>query len=77
MSAVVADPDSATAEADAATRCSREVEGVYRRAAADLMDYSDLRSSTGKRELYRGTLRVAEHIVSVSERVWYAVVKEA
>ncbi len=77
LAAVVSDPDSATTEADAATRCSREVEDIYRLAAADLMDYSDLRSSTGRRELYRGTLRVAEHIVSVSERVWYAVVKEA
>ena len=77
LAAVVSDPDSATTEADAATKCSREVEDIYRLAAAELMAYSDLRSSTGRRELYRGTLRVAEHIVSVSERVWYAVVKES
>ena len=74
---ILAAPDLATAEADAATKCARRVEKLYRSAAAELVDETELRVTMARRELYRGTLHVAEHMVSVSERVWYAVVKEA
>ena len=71
------DPDRATTEADAARKCQRRMEKIYRAAMSDLQDDEDLRSVTGRRELYRRLLRIGEHMVSVSERVWYAVVKES
>jgi hypothetical protein len=74
---VLDDADLATAEADAATKCERRMEKVYRAAAAGLVDGGDLREGMARREVYGRTLRVGEHMVSVSERVWYAVVKEA
>ena len=74
---VLDDTDLATAEADAAAKCERRMEKVYRAAAAELMAGGDLAPSMARRELYRRTLRIGEHMVSVSERVWYAVVKES
>lgn len=74
---VLDDSDRATTEADAATKCARRMEKVYRSAAAELMGAGDLQSMMARRELYRGTLRIGEHVVSVSERIWYAVVKES
>ena len=74
---VLDDAERATVEADAATKCERRMEKVYRAAAAELMEGDDLRGDMARREIYGRALRIGEHMASVSERVWYAVVKEA
>lgn len=75
---VLSDPDQATRQADAATKCQRHMEKAYRAATAELMrDDGELRLLFARRESYERMLRVGGHMVSVSERVWYAVVKES
>jgi len=69
--------DPATDAADAATKAARGIEKVYRRAMSDLLEVDDLRTVMGRRELYRRFSRIAESLQEVSERVWYAAVKEA
>jgi uncharacterized protein Yka (UPF0111/DUF47 family) len=66
----------ATERATAALRAQRRIEGVYRDAMAALLDVPDLREVTARRELYRRVARMGEVVVDVSERIWYAVVKE-
>jgi uncharacterized protein Yka (UPF0111/DUF47 family) len=72
-----ADSAAATEAADAAVKCQRRVERVYRRAMGALLDVDDLREVMAKRELYRRFSRVGDELAAVAERVWYAVVKEA
>ena len=75
---VLHDADRATHEADAAAKCQRRMEKVYRAATAELMRHDgDLRLLLSRRETYERMLRVGGHMASVSERVWYAVVKES
>jgi uncharacterized protein Yka (UPF0111/DUF47 family) len=74
---LVSDGVSATASADAAVKSQRRLERVYRRAMGALLEVSDLREVTGRRELYRRLSRVGDALIDVAERVWYAVVKEA
>ena len=69
--------DLATNEADAAIKCERQIERLYRAAMSKLRDVDDLRQVTAWREMYRRYARLGEAIVFVAERVWYAVVKEA
>lgn len=71
------DGDVATTEADAAIKCQRQVERVYRAAMSDLIDREDLREVMSRRELYRRFSRIGDTVVEVAERVWYAVVKES
>ncbi len=66
----------ATDKATAALRAQRRIEGIYRDAMAALLDVQDLREVTARRELYRRVSRMGEVVVDVSERIWYAVVKE-
>lgn len=66
----------ATDAADAAVKSRRGVERVYRAAMSSLIEVEDLREVTGRREVYRRYSRLADELVSVAERVWYAVVKE-
>jgi len=66
----------ATEKANGALRAERQIEKVYRDAMAALLDVSDLREVTARRELYRRVARMGEVVVDVAERVWYAVVKE-
>jgi uncharacterized protein Yka (UPF0111/DUF47 family) len=70
------DTDQATREADEAIAACRNVERRYRQAASDLVGEEALAEVTTRRELYRRYARLAESVVSVAERVWYAVVKE-
>jgi hypothetical protein len=42
---------------------------------SDLQAVADVSEVTGRRELYRRYARLGETVVSVAERVWYAVVK--
>jgi uncharacterized protein len=68
---------AATAEADAAIKAERRLEKAYRDAMAALLEDSDLRTVTARRELYRRCSRIGESAVDVAERVIYAVVKES
>ena len=69
--------DQATRAADRARAAARGIEHSYRTAMSALIDMADLREVMGRRELYRRYARLGEAIVSVAERVWYAVVKES
>jgi phosphate uptake regulator len=75
---------AATAAADDATKCARRTEKVYRQAMSDLLrldaegapEYQRVRELMGRRELYRRLSRIADTLVAVADRVWYAAVKE-
>jgi hypothetical protein len=67
----------ATEAADAAVKCERLIEKVYRAATPGLFDRTDLREVLGRRDLYERLVAIAEQMRMVAERVWYAVVKEA
>lgn len=75
FAALVTDADAATEAADAAIRCEREMERVYRTAMSELLEVEELREVIGRRELYRRYARLGDELVSVAERVWYALVK--
>ncbi len=66
----------ATECADAAIKCARRVEHVYRSAMSTLLHVDDLREIMGRREVYRRLSRIGDHIHTVANRVWYAVMKE-
>ena len=67
----------ATGCADAAIKDTRRVEHVYRRAMSALLVVPDLREVIGRRESYRRISRIGGLILTVAERIWYAVVKES
>ena len=69
--------DLASKAADAAVKCDRRLERVYRAAMAALLETDDLREVTARRELYRRCSRIGETVVDVAERIQYAVVKES
>lgn len=69
-----ADPFSAASQAIARTR---DMEHVYRRAMAALLESDDLRRQIAMRELYRRCARIGDTIAEVAERVQYATVKES
>lgn len=74
---LASDGEEATVAADAAVKCQRRIERVYRAAMSDLLEVDDLREVMARRELYRRMARLGDTVVEVAERVWYAVVKEA
>ncbi len=75
---------TATAAADEATKSARKMEKIYRHAMSGLLRLEDqevlrrddVREIIGRRELYRRMSRIAEAVVDVADRVWYASVKE-
>lgn len=69
--------DAATTAADAAVKCVRGIEHVYRKAMPALMESDNLRNAIAQRQLYTRVVAVSEQLRLVGERVWYAVVKEA
>lgn len=71
------DTAAATAEADAAVKSARQLERSYRAAMGALLQVDDLREVMARRELYRRLSRIADGVVDVAERVWYAIVKQA
>jgi len=71
------DDDRATADADAAVKCQRRLERVYRKASSALLELDDVREVTGRRELYRRFSRIGDQLANVAERLWYSVVKQA
>ena len=78
------DHHTATAAADDATKSARRMEKVYRQAMSGLLALDDegssehehVREVIGRRELYRRLSRIADAMVDVADRVWYAAVKE-
>jgi uncharacterized protein Yka (UPF0111/DUF47 family) len=66
----------ATECADAAIKRTRRVEHVYRSAMSALLQVDDLREVMAQREVYRRLSRIGDHIHTVAERIWYAVMKE-
>jgi hypothetical protein len=71
------DLDGAGSQADKATELVRHVEHRYREAMNDLLGASDLRTVMAAQDLYRRHVRVADHIVAVADRLWYAVLRGA
>lgn len=71
------DTTAATAAADAAVKSARQLERTYRAGMGALLQVADLSEVMARRELYRRLSRIADGVVDVAERVWYAVVKEA
>jgi uncharacterized protein Yka (UPF0111/DUF47 family) len=67
---------TATEAADAAVKCQRRLERVYREAASALLNSDDVREVMGRRELYRRMSRISEILIEAADRVWYATVKE-
>jgi uncharacterized protein Yka (UPF0111/DUF47 family) len=70
------DAGHATEAADQAVASLSKVESVYRVAMSSLLSSADLRDITARRELYRRMVRIGDRVVSVGDRIWYAVVKE-
>ena len=70
-------PTSRRRPPNAAVKCDRHLEHVYRVAMAALLETDDLREVTARRELYRRCSRMGETVVDVAERIQYAVVKES
>lgn len=68
---------SATEAADAAVKSQRNLERVYRRAAGDLLEVTDISVVTARREFYRRVSEISDDIVAVADRIWYARVKES
>ncbi len=71
------DDDRATAAADSAIKTARELEHVYYRDTAKLLEVEEMRERIGLRELYRRCDRISEVVIDVAERIVYAVVKES
>ena len=71
------DADGATAAADAAIRNARDIEHVYYRGMAALLEVDDRSERISGRELYRRCERIGEAVIDVAERVVYAVVKQS
>lgn len=67
---------AATDAADAAVKAQRHLEHIYRAAMSALIEVEDLHVVTARRELYRRLARTGDELVTVAERVWYAVLKQ-
>jgi uncharacterized protein Yka (UPF0111/DUF47 family) len=61
--------------ADAAVKAARKIEHAYRHALADLPADADPKTLINKRELYRSYDQIADAVVRVATRIWYAVLK--
>ena len=68
---------AATEAADAAVKCQRQLERIYRRATGELLGVTDVGTAVASRELYRRVSSVSDAIVSVADRIWYSRVKES
>lgn len=67
----------ATEAADAAVKSQRSLERIYREAACELLQFTDVRHVTARREFYRRVSAISDDIVSVADRIWYSRVKES
>ena len=71
------DLNGAGRQADASTGTVRHVEHRYREAMTSLLGSDDVRSVIAAQDLYRRYARVADHVVAVADRLWYAVLRGA
>ena len=69
--------NAATASADAAKRRGRQLEQLYVHAMSATVDMGDPREQFPRQELYRRASQIADAIIRVAERIWYAVVKQS
>jgi len=58
-------------------KSQRNLERIYRQAAGDLLEVTDIRDVVARREFYRRTSAISDDIVSVADRIWYSRVKES
>ena len=72
-----ADSSSATASADAAIAAEKELDDVYYRGMAALLDVDERTARIAHRELYRRCARIGDIVVDAAERIVYAVVKQS
>jgi uncharacterized protein Yka (UPF0111/DUF47 family) len=63
--------------ADAAIKASRKIDRAYRDAIASLPDDVDAKTAIARREVYRGYVEIAEAVVHVATRTWYALLKSS
>jgi uncharacterized protein Yka (UPF0111/DUF47 family) len=77
FAALPKDADGATSRADAAKRTSRQLEHAYQAAMSATVAADDPRLQFPRRELYRRASRIADAVIRVAERIWYAVVKQS
>jgi uncharacterized protein Yka (UPF0111/DUF47 family) len=68
---------AATDAADAAVKSQRNLERIYRSAAGELLDVTDISVVVARREFYRRVSAISDDIVSVADRIWYSQVKES
>jgi uncharacterized protein Yka (UPF0111/DUF47 family) len=71
------DAARATTLADEARHCARRVEHLYREAMPGVLAEDDLRRVWAETLRYGLFVELADRVVRVSDRVWYAVVKES
>ncbi len=71
------DADTATACADDARHAARDLEHAYLDAMRDVLALEDLRRVWIETARYGRYLELGARVLRVSDRVWYAVVKEA
>ena len=76
FAALPADGDTATACADEARRAARRLEHSYRAGMSTLLNVPDVADQFGRRELYRRASHMADAVIGVVDRVWYATVKQ-
>lgn len=69
--------DAATERAEAAIHSEHELEAVYYRGMAALLDVEDRGQRIALRELYRRSSQIAAVVVDVAERLMYAVIKQS
>lgn len=62
-------------EADAAVKAARAIERAYGSALVALPADIDAKTAISIREIYRGYTEIADAVVRVATRIWYAVLK--
>ena len=73
---MTSDRDHATRLADQARHTARDVEHAYRAAMGGVLAQDDLRQIWAESQRYAHFVELADRVAQVSDRVWYAVVKE-
>ena len=71
------DPGRAGERADAASQSVYPAGRDYREAMAQLLESEDLRAVVAGQILYRRYLEVADAVVAVADRLWFAVLRGA
>ncbi len=64
-------------QADAASQAIHHLERDYREAMVGLLERDNLREVIASQDIYRRYLNVSEAVMSVADRLWYAVLRGA